>query len=196
MPIHTFGDSHAVDGWPGEVISHHLGPILCHSFGAEKLLRCDLRNFKILDGDVVIFCFGEIDCRCHVKKHITEGKTYKDVIDEIVKNYFDAIKANIAVLDKKLQTVCVYNVVPAVHKHNTWENPAYPFLGSDEERSQFVKYFNENVEAYCVNNEFVFINVHDHYADSDGFLCKELSDGNVHIADKEYMNSLCNDMFN
>ncbi len=68
MRIHTVGDSHSHCAWPDYVIPHHLGAILCYSFGKEKLERCDLRELDIEDGDTVIFCFGEIDCRCHIHK--------------------------------------------------------------------------------------------------------------------------------
>jgi hypothetical protein len=76
MSIHTVGDSHSYYGWSG-IIHHHLGAVLCYSFGKEKLNKCDIRNFDIKDGDTVIFCFGEIDCRCHIHKHITETTTYQ-----------------------------------------------------------------------------------------------------------------------
>jgi hypothetical protein len=46
MSIHTIGDSHSSNGWHG-VINHHLGPVLCYSFGKEKLNRCDIRGFNI-----------------------------------------------------------------------------------------------------------------------------------------------------
>jgi hypothetical protein len=36
MTIHTFGDSHSRSGWSG-IMNHHLGPVLCYSFGKEKL---------------------------------------------------------------------------------------------------------------------------------------------------------------
>ena len=31
--IHTFGDSHSQFGWNDNIKKHHLGPILCYSFG-------------------------------------------------------------------------------------------------------------------------------------------------------------------
>ena len=71
MSIHTFGDSHSVNGWSG-VINHHLGPLLCYSFGKEKLNRIDIRKFNLTDGDTIVFCLGEIDCRCHIYKHIKD----------------------------------------------------------------------------------------------------------------------------
>ena len=133
MSIHTIGDSHSHNGWSG-IINHHLGPLLCYSFGKEQLNRCNINNFSIKDGDTVIFCLGEIDCRCHIHKHINKINTYQDIINNIIDNYFEAIKLNIINLQIKLKNICVYNVVPPVQKYNTIENLEYPYLGSDEER--------------------------------------------------------------
>ena len=96
MTIHTIGDSHCCNGWTG-VICNYLGPVLCYSFGKEKLNRCDIRNFHMKDGDTVVYCFGEIDCRCHIHKHITETITYEDIINNIVDDYFEAIELNISI---------------------------------------------------------------------------------------------------
>jgi len=55
MSIHTIGDSHCNGSWvriPG-VIRHHLGAVLCHSFGRDKLKRCDIREFSLNDGDTL-----------------------------------------------------------------------------------------------------------------------------------------------
>ena len=127
MTIHTIGDSHC---WYG-TIQHHLGPTLCYSFGVEKLKRCDIRNFGINNGDTIIFCLGEIDCRCHVHKHITDTNTYQNIISNIVDNYFEAIELNVVVSQLTFKNIGVYNVVPPIQKHNTWENPEYPYLGTD-----------------------------------------------------------------
>ena len=186
MPIHTFGDSHSYHGWSNVKI-HHLGPILCYSFGKEKLNRCDIRKFDVKDGDSVVFCFGEIDCRCHIHKHITETATYQDIINDIVNKYFDAIELNISVLQKQLKNVCVFNVVPPIEKHNTKEESMYPFLGTDEERKRYVLYFNKRLEEKCRERQYVFINVYNKYIDDNGFLNKKLSDGNVHVHNGEYI---------
>jgi len=174
--IHTIGDSHSMNGWSG-VIIHHLGPVLCYSFGKKVW---DIRNFNIQHGDTLIFCFGEIDCRCHIHKHITPTKSYQCIIDEIVDNYFNAIYKMISASQLKLK-ICVYNVVPPIQKYNTKENPAYPYLGSDEERKQYVLYFNKKLKEACVQTKCIFFDVYHKYTDENGFLKKELSDGNVHI---------------
>jgi hypothetical protein len=194
MPIHTFGDSHSHpnSGWSG-IINHHLGARLCYSFGRDKLNFCDIRNFNIKDGDTIIFCLGEIDCRCHINKHINETTTYEDAINNIVENYFEAIKLNIITSQLKLKNVCVYNIVPHIQKYNTNENPGQPFLGSDEERKNYVLYFNKKIKEKYNENNYIFFDIYDKYIDENGFLRKDLSDGNVHIRDGVYINNFINE---
>jgi hypothetical protein len=192
MSIHTIGDSHSLFNLSG-VLNHHLGPVLCYSFGNEKLNRCDIRNFNINETDTIIFCFGEIDCRCHIHKHIKDTMTYQDIINNIINNYFDAIELNITISQIKLKNVCVYNVVPPVHKYNTYENHEYPYLGTDEERKQYVLYFNQKLKEKCIEKGYVFFDIYNKYADENGFLIKELSDGNVHIRNGTYITEFINE---
>ena len=115
--IHTFGDSHAsntISGWKdcNDIITHHLGAKLCYTFGREILNLCDIRKYDINDGDSLIFCFGEIDCRCHVHKHITATTPYRNVIDSIIDSYITAININIYNSDINFKNICIYNVVP------------------------------------------------------------------------------------
>ena len=63
MSIHTIGDSHSGNGWTG-IIQNHLGPVLCYSFGKEKLNRCDIRKFNIKDGGNV-YLFFTTDKSCN-----------------------------------------------------------------------------------------------------------------------------------
>lgn len=186
MSIHTVGDSHSHNGWSG-IVNHHLGPLLCYSFSKEKLERCDIRNFHMNDGDTIVFSLGEIDCRCHIHKHITDTTTYQEIINHIVDNYFDAIELNVSVSGITFKNVCVYNVVPPIERYNTSENPAFPYLGSDEERKQYALYFNERLKEKCVEKGYVFFDIYDKYTDANGFLRKDLSDDNVHIRDGVYI---------
>ena len=193
MSIHTFGDSHSSRGWSNNIQTHEIGPLLCYSFGKEKLDRCDIRRYKICDGDTIIFCLGEIDCRCHIHKHITNKITYKDIINNTVDNYFEAIELNVTTSRLNLKNVCVYNVVPPIKKEGMWENQSFPFLGTDEERKMYVLYFNAKLKQKCSERGYVFFDVYEHYVDSDGFLIKEKSDGNVHIWDGVHIREfICN----
>lgn len=63
MTVHTVGDSHSDRGWGSDIVKHHIGPKLCHTFGKNQLNLVDLRTFGMENDDTIIFCFGEIDCR-------------------------------------------------------------------------------------------------------------------------------------
>ena len=195
MTVHTIGDSHCHSGWGSEVVIHHLGPKLCHTLGKQHLTLCDFRNYDDMkDGDTVIFCLGEIDCRCHVHKHITAEEPYQKVIENLVEDYIKAIEIIILASGLQLKNVCVFNVVPPVQRHNTGENPEYPYLGSDEERKEYVLYFNSLLKSHCASKQFVYFDVYDKYCDSNGFLRKDLSDGNVHIRDGTFLNHFLMDL--
>jgi hypothetical protein len=182
--IHTIGDSHSKFGWDGISIVHHLGPILAYSFGKNPC-RLDIKSLRIRDGDTIIFCFGEIDCRCHVNKFITDKKSFEMIIDNIVENYVDAIIT--CTRDLMNCKICVYNIVPPVKKTETKENPLYPFIGSDAERKTYVEYFNMRLREVCRCKNIYFIDVYEKYCDDDGFLNKCYSDGHVHIKDGNFI---------
>jgi len=184
--FHTIGDSHSCAGWPGYVIKHHVGAKLCYSFGRDRKQLVDISRMNIEDGDTVIFCFGEIDCRGHVYKYITSTNTYEMVLDSLVKSYFEAIKESVGTVC--LKKVCVYNVVPTVQTFDKGGgHPDFPWLGTDEERKKYVRYFNEQIKFRCEENGYLFFDIFDKYVDSDGFLNKSLSDGCVHIRDSTFI---------
>uniref|UniRef100_A0A6C0BCB1 SGNH hydrolase-type esterase domain-containing protein n=1 Tax=viral metagenome TaxID=1070528 RepID=A0A6C0BCB1_9ZZZZ len=162
------------------VKTHHLGPKLCYSIGRDGI---SIRGSGVVNNDIIIFCFGEIDCRCHIHKHIGK-KSYKEIIDDIVEKYFIALKKCIESLTV---TTCVYNVVPTVRAKDIKENPEFPLVGSDEERKRYVLYFNSRLKDKCHEYGFIFFDVYDKYIDKDGFLNRGLSDGNVHIQDGRFI---------
>jgi len=189
MIIHTIGDSHSWHGFntnksnkSSNIINHHISPAtLAYSVGRDKLNRLDIRKFDdIKDNDILIFSFGEIDCRCNIKKHTTE-ENYKKNIDDIVNNYIETIKLNIQLSGINFKKICIYNVVPPPRRINTLENKDYPFLGSDQERLNYVLYFNYKLKHYCNINNYIFFDVYNKYSDKDGFLLRQFSDGHVHI---------------
>lgn len=197
MTIHTIGDSHSSAGWKycSNICSHHIGPVLAYSFGIKKLKVCDIRNFNIKDDDTIIFCFGEIDCRCHIIKHVSIDNTYKEIINLIINNYIDAIKTNINTCEKKLKNVCIYNVPPTIPKHRLPNNHQanYPLLGTDEERKKYGLYFNECLKKKCKENNWIFFDIYYYYIDKNGFLEENHSDGNVHIKNGKYLQNFIND---
>lgn len=196
MTIHTIGDSHSFFGFDtnktnksSTIINHNIRPAtLAYSVGRDKLNRLDIRKFDdIKDNDILIFSFGEIDCRCNIKKHTNE-ENYKENIDNIVINYVETIKLNVNLSKKHIKKICIYNIVPPPRKANASENKDTPFLGTDQERLNYVLYFNKKLKEYCSYNNFLFFDVYDKYSDECGFLLSKLSDGHVHIKNGKFIN--------
>jgi hypothetical protein len=173
--IYTIGDSHAWHGWLHipNVITLERGPMLMHSIGSEVNR---INHAKGLPEDAILcFCWGEIDCRCHVNKY----PPYQKTIDTLVENYIKTVSCS----KETHKDIWIFNVVPPPRRISVIENPSFPFLGSDEERLSYVKYMNKKLSE----SEFVFVDVYDKYADNDGFLNMSLSDGHVHIRDTRYL---------
>jgi hypothetical protein len=187
MSIFTFGDSHSF--YPFNKLKYidvnSIGPTLAFSIGRDRLKRLNLKDYPVKEGDTVIFCFGEIDCRCHVHKYINETKEYKSIIKPIVDLYFEGIQEIVSEI-KNLKTY-IYNVVPPIEIDETvWNNPEYPFLGTNEERKLYALYFNECIREKCKEYGYGFFDIYDKYTDSNGFLLKSESDLNVHILNPQH----------
>ena len=192
--IYTFGDSHANFGWGDNIKKHNINSSLCYTFGKKKLQRIDIRKFNVKPNDTIIFCLGEIDCRCHIYKHLTPDNTYQMIIDEIINDYIEAIQINVKVSNVKLKNVCIYNVLPPIRATIENTNPIfwYAIHGTDEERKQYILYFNKILQKKCKENNFIFFDIYNHYVDEYGFLRKELSEG-IHIKNGVYIQNFIDD---
>ena len=171
--IFTVGDSHAWHAWlkiPG-VVTGTVGPMLMYSFGRDKPL---LTQHIPLDA-IICFCWGEIDCRCHVYKY----QPWQDTVDSLVKNYFEAIEANVEGRDSKL--IWIYNVVPPIR--NAGESPNFPFLGTLEERIEYVGYMNNLLRK----SKYTFVDIYDACSTSEGYMKSEDSDMHVHLENEKYI---------
>lgn len=60
-------------------------------------------------------------------------------------------------------------------------------MGTDEERKNYVLYFNKKLKEKCIEKEYIFFDIYDNYIDENGFLRKDLSDGIVHIGNGFYI---------
>ena len=154
--------------------THHIGSYLMHTFGCEGLSLVDIEELGVKDGQAVCFCFGEIDCRCHVHNYVDEGT--RNVIDRLADGYFDAIKENV----KRYSNlrVLVFNVVPPQH----YTAPSRKFwAGSDDDRQRYVLMMNDAIAARCNHFDYLFVDIYDASAGPDGFIDDDQSDKRMHI---------------
>ena len=185
--IHTIGDSHAKIPW--EKISNTsinwLGPKLMYTFGKIGTNLIDIKDIKLSANDTLIFCFGEIDCRCQVYK-FDFLNSYKIVIDRLVEKYIKTILAIKNNIDVQCN-IYIYNVIPPIRKTIGSENSQYPFLGNDEQRKKYTTYMNFLLKKKCNSKGLLFFDIYDKYCDRDGFLEPTLSDYICHINDPNYI---------
>lgn len=194
ITLHTYGDSHASKhgGWHNikhdnlKINTNHIEGKLAYSFGRDKMKV--VKNVN--SGDIVVFCFGEIDCRCHINKY---EPNWMQVIDNIVESYVSNICMNVIGIEDL--TVCVYNVVPPLERENQlnlwteeWaRNKGVPATGSDLDRKKYTEYMNLKIKESCEKHSFIFFNVYEKYLDESGFLKREYSDNNCHIKNPIYI---------
>jgi len=181
--IYPVGDSHAWHCWLKipEASTYTVGPMTLYHFGLYKPVVTDL----IPKDKIVVFCWGEIDCRCHVYMHLPSIPC----INNLVKNYREAIKVN--TIGRDPGKVWVYNVVPPAKEHPL-DNPGFPFLGTGEERLSYAQYMNETLSRMCHVEGWTFVDVYKFYSDKEGFLIPGMSDDQVHVSDPKPLQEFVN----
>lgn len=173
--IYAIGDSHAAYTFRDIPITtvYHVGPVTMHRIGRDKPLFSDLNIPK--DG-IWIFCFGEIDVRCHVHKQ-SQTRNEMDVLRDLALRYEQALLA------QNHSNIAILGVVPPTRYHPDNENPEYPVKGSDEDRLRYTTILNQMLYQICLKNEWHFLHLNPFYQDKQGFMQSSLSDGTVHIGD-------------
>jgi len=158
---------------------HHLGPRLMHSFSLEATHMSSFSD--VVNGDWICFCLGEIDARCHIKRHTNSITSYHAVIDALVARY-DTKLIEIAHLFDSI-TVCVFMIPPPPKEEKVCSNDwgYFPLCGTDQERLEYAQYFNVCLRQMCKNRGFYFIEAYSEYADEEGFLSDATSDKIVHL---------------
>jgi lysophospholipase L1-like esterase len=186
--VHTFEDSHSrfgfekieANGQP--IIVHHIGPKLMHTVGRDGLNSLEIHRANIKKTDAVIFCFGEIDCRCHVGKR---AATYSQNVASTVDKYLNSI--SIYKAENPHVRIAVFNVPPPAAQSMVAENPEFPFVGPDRDRVTYTVEMNGRLKANCDKLGLAFIDVVDDYSDQNGRLRHDLSDGTVHIDNPDFI---------
>ena len=200
--IHVFGDSHASFCFsndrteiPRNEISwfkyinntqnnisvefaiHWFGSKTMFSIGRDSLQILNLKSLGVLDGDVSVFVFGEIDVRCHIgKQRDLHNRELGEVINSLAKSFLEAIKNN-QIMFKRLFCVVV-SVTPPTNNYFNW---VYPYHGTLDDRSNITRQLNSKLKELCNEYGFDFLDIHALYANEEGILDDNVSDGVVHV---------------
>jgi len=159
------------------------------AFNIERHEKKLIRILVPLREKDLIFCFGEVDIRLHIKyKHRQLGIPVEQLIDATAKKYISYV----AELRKQGYHIHVFNVVPTGDflgkDADKWKSSLhYPFTASDEERTNYTKLLNKAYAAYCHKLQVPFIDIYKYLIDNQGIRKKEL------IFDFAHLNNRCAD---
>lgn len=194
--IISFGDSHSFNTFRSlsdDAIAKKQSPgLTMHKVGRDGLHYHNYMNNR----DTIIYCCGEIDVRCHIKKQILLNREKEEIINTLAKNYVNAI-LNRDKKDKHKKiniTRIIMSVVPPCIFKTIKDNPDYPCIGTDEERAEYTLLLNKELEDLCAINNIMFFNIYPFYADQNGSMRTDMSKDGVHISNcdpvVEYLKSL------
>ncbi len=156
-----------------------LGPITMHRVGRDGIKFLNAKKRGAQEHDIALFVFGEIDVRCHIGKQRDEKqRDENEIINTLAFNYINTLKANQKLFDDLTVIVCC--VTPPVDGIDRM-NPDYPFYGSLADRVEITKSLNKKLQKLCRENNFLFLDFYDLYADYKGALNLKFADRSVHI---------------
>jgi hypothetical protein len=210
MPIYTIGDSHSRLSFeydfnvqtrhPRIKNSFWLGPITMYRVGRDSI---SFSKHSVPNNGIVVSCFGEIDVRNHIYKHVNLGRDEDDIIEELVSNYMKALVHN---RQNGYTHIAVMNIVPVIEyqfdintphiRKPTLEsgNPEFPFLGTHSDRQRYTLKINKSLQTHCISNNFGYLDIYTKHINDQGFLKVDYSDGNCHLRCKLFLDELLDDM--
>jgi len=184
--IYIFGDSHAKFSFK-DLQQPHINcyevSITMHRVGRDQIIP-NFNNLCHDENSILIFSHGEVDCRCHIMRQILLGREENEIMNELVQNYFDAIRKNVT----KYKAIIVTGIIPPAEKEeyeriNGAITHEFPFIGTNEERARFTEKMNYLIKDHCTGSQFHYFYPYTDYVRPNGCLKYELSDRCVHIGD-------------
>ncbi len=160
------------------------------AYNLERHEKKLLRILEPLREKELIFCFGEVDIRIHIKyKHQQLGTPVDQLLDKTAARYTSYVSR----LREQGYRIHIFNVVPTGDYQGAearkWKQGlAYPFTASQEERSDYTVKLNNYYRSYCSQLQIPFIDIYQHLVDEQGRRKQEL------IFDYAHLNNRCADL--
>ncbi len=192
--IHIFGDSHARHNFNNikyqNIVNNYKNSITMHRVGRDKKEFINYKLYDINNNDIIIYQFGEVDCRCHIGKQLLLNRKLEDIISELVNNYIDSIKINIQEYNNLKIIIC--NIPPPMNNeyYEKLHGPItheFPFIGTNLERANYTIKVNEMLKNKCEENNFIFLDYYNFYKNENGTIKTELTDNICHIVENNYI---------
>lgn len=175
--IHCVGDSHSsvFSGkdemqpiWPERsddklsfFRSYRIGPATAYQLENKIQIINEIVNL-LKPNDSLLFCFGEVDIRAHLKKQMDiQGKSIKEVVTECVDRY-----VHVLLYYKNLGLdVIAWGPIASFHDDKAYTSG--PSFGTGYERNLITKEFNQYLEERCYENNIKFVTIFNKMVDEN-----------------------------
>ena len=181
--IYAIGDSHAeitFGGVPG-VRTHRVDITLKRAgYPEDDALLGAVGAMPLGPADVVIFCFGEPDCRSFV--HPQAMRPVKNDVDALLETWVERYLVRLALLPLNGARVAILSVAPPTTTERS-QNPYIAPAGTDAERADYARRMHAVLSAACRARGLIYVDTYSRYADDRGMLRLECADASVHVKD-------------
>ena len=153
---------------------------------AYNLQRHEKKLLKIIEPlrkKELIFCFGEVDVRLHIKyKHLQLGIP----TDQLIKNTADRYLSYVQNLRNDGYKIHIFNVVPTgdflgLAAEKWRKGLSYPFTATYEERTEYTEKLNSAYRDLCNKFDIPFIDIYKYLVDETGKRRQELVFDYAHV---------------
>ena len=153
-----------------DVKNNYQFSITMHRVGRDKLNFINFRSYGIKDNDIIIYQFGEVDCRCHIGKQLLLGRKIDEITLELINNYINSINENLIGYQNIKIIICC---IPPTMNQQYYENlhgpitHEFPFVGINEERIKYTLLVNDLLKKKCIEKSYYFFDYYNHYINDE-----------------------------
>jgi hypothetical protein len=141
-----------------------IGPATAYNLESKIVLLNKVLNRTLyFRNTYVMFCFGEVDIRAHlIKQAELQNKQIDIIIKDCVDRYINAINK---VKPIRKINKAVFAPIASWSEEKPYEGPSF---GTNLDRNNVTRKFNEYLENQCHENNFVFISIYKEMLNKDG----------------------------
>jgi len=177
--IYVYGDSHS---WGFKTVPqaavNHTGSHTMYRIGRDGEQAFRTRHNQ---RDVVVWVYGEIDCRCHISRIAQNSRHDEwDIIRPLVECYCEKMQTRM--LRDGIIGVLACVMPPSDLGHTEY----LPVYGPLQQRIDNTQKVNTYMQQQCDQRGIKFLDYYQHFSTPEGSLDHNKSDGLLHIAEHQW----------
>jgi hypothetical protein len=166
-----------------------LGPVLAYNFYEHHLPKVYsfIDEFSQTFGNkkeyTLLMQVGEIDCRVHLPKYVSDSRSVADVVEECVSRYHRSILD----LKDKGFNVAVGGAQPSlcdetIIRRMPEEERKYNIAGTTKIRNEVCKHWDSFHGSLCKLNDIPFVSIYNDLTDENGMTKEDMFSDYIHLS--------------